>query len=84
VTIPFAGGGDLSDDQLEALANLAETYASGGVQIGNGQSLVLPHVARANLASVHSGLVASGLEDPRRSDFTPPTEAHHARETEAA
>jgi len=84
VTIPFAGGGDLSDDQLEALANLAETYASGGVQIGNGQDLVLPHVARANLASVHAGLVASGLEDPRHSDFTPPTEAHHARETEAA
>ncbi|MDN5926624.1 MAG: hypothetical protein L0I29_06075 [Hyphomicrobiales bacterium] len=84
VTIPLVAGGDLSDGQMEALAGLAETYGSDEVHVGNGRDLVLLHVARADLASVHAGLVASGFEDRRHSDFTPSTEAHHARETEAA
>jgi len=84
VTIPLIGGGDLSDSQMEALADLAETYGSDEVQVGNGQDLVLPHIARADLASVDARLVAGDLEDRGRSNFTPATEAHHARDAHAA
>jgi sulfite reductase beta subunit-like hemoprotein len=82
VTVPLGGTRDLSASRMEALADLAETYGSGELHLG--QDIVLPHIARADLPSVHAALATSGLDDRRHSDQTPSTEAHHAREAEAA
>jgi sulfite reductase beta subunit-like hemoprotein len=83
VTIPLDGARDLSDSRLETLADLVETYGSGEVHVSDDE-IVLPHVARAHLASVHDRLAASRFEDQRPSDTTPSTEGRHAREAEAA
>jgi sulfite reductase beta subunit-like hemoprotein len=82
VTVPLDGARDLSASRMEALADLAETYGSGELHL-SGHAIVLPHVARADLAAVHAGLAAGG-SDRRHSDKTPSTETHHAREAEAA
>jgi sulfite reductase beta subunit-like hemoprotein len=82
VTVPLGGARDLSASRMEALADLAETYGSGELHLG--QDIVLPHIARADLPSAHAALATSGLDDRRHSDQTPSTEAHHAREAEAA
>lgn len=82
VTIPLDGARDLSDSQMEALADLAETYGLGELHVGD--EIVLPHVARADLASTHDGLLAIVLGNRRLSDTMPFTEEHHAREAEAA
>jgi hypothetical protein len=73
---------DLSDSQMEALADLAETYGLGELHVGD--EIVLPHVARADLAPTHDGLLAIVLGNRRLSDTMPFTEGHHAREAEAA
>jgi sulfite reductase beta subunit-like hemoprotein len=84
VTIPLDGACDLSDRQMEILADLAETYGLGELHLVGGQDIVLPHVATADLAAFHAGLASSGFRNRRHSDPAPFTEEHHARETEAA
>jgi sulfite reductase beta subunit-like hemoprotein len=83
VTIPLDAARDLSDSQMETLADLAETYGLGELRVG-GNEIVLPHVAHADLASVHGKLAENGLAANRRSGPAPFTEALHARETQAA
>jgi sulfite reductase (NADPH) hemoprotein beta-component len=53
--------GDMSDSQMEAVADLAERYANDEVRVTHEQNLVLPHVARADLEAVYDGLVEIGL-----------------------
>jgi sulfite reductase (NADPH) hemoprotein beta-component len=53
--------GDMSDSQMEAVADLAERYANDEVRVTHEQNLVLPHVARADLKAVYDGLVEIGL-----------------------
>jgi sulfite reductase (NADPH) hemoprotein beta-component len=53
--------GDISDSQMEAVADLAERYALDEVRVTHEQNLVLPHVARADLKDVYDGLVETGL-----------------------
>ncbi|MBN9251454.1 MAG: nitrite/sulfite reductase, partial [Mesorhizobium sp.] len=53
--------GDISDSQMEAVADLAERYANDEVRVTHEQNLVLPHVARADLKAVYDGLVEIGL-----------------------
>jgi sulfite reductase beta subunit-like hemoprotein len=83
VTIRLDGASDLSEGQIEALAGLVETYGLGELHVG-GKEIVLPHVAPADLASVHGTLAENGLLAERHSDPVPFTEARHARETQAA
>jgi sulfite reductase (NADPH) hemoprotein beta-component len=53
--------GDISDSQMEAVADLAERYAFDEARVSHEQNLILPHVARADLKAVYDGLVEIGL-----------------------
>jgi sulfite reductase (NADPH) hemoprotein beta-component len=53
--------GDCTADQMDAIADLAQTYASGEIRVTHAQNLVLPHVKLDDLAAVHSGLQRIGL-----------------------
>jgi sulfite reductase (NADPH) hemoprotein beta-component len=59
---PGAVPGDATAEQMEAVAALAEQYGYDEVRVTYQQNLVLPTVAVADLARVHAGLVAAGLE----------------------
>lgn len=53
--------GDISDSQMDAVADIAERYAFDEVRVSHEQNLVLPHVARADLKMVYDALVEIGL-----------------------
>ncbi|MBN9077354.1 MAG: sulfite reductase [Rhizobiales bacterium 65-79] len=53
--------GDISDSQMEAVADLAEKYGFDEARVSHEQNLVLPHVARADLKAVYDELVEIGL-----------------------
>lgn len=53
--------GDMSDSQMDAVADLAERYAFDEIRVSHEQNLVLPHVARADLKAVYDALVEIGL-----------------------
>ncbi|WP_011583299.1 MULTISPECIES: nitrite/sulfite reductase [Chelativorans] len=53
--------GDMSADQMDAVADLAEHYAMSEIRVSHEQNLVLPHVARADLKAVYDRLVEIGL-----------------------
>lgn len=65
VTISLKGigetPGDISAEQMEAVAHLAEAFGYGEIRVSHEQNLVLPHVARADLPAVYAGLEAAGL-----------------------
>ncbi|MDZ5697229.1 nitrite/sulfite reductase [Chelativorans sp. M5D2P16] len=65
VTISLKGigevPGDISADQMDAVAELAERYGFDEIRVSHEQNLVLPHVARADLKAVYDRLVAIGL-----------------------
>jgi len=53
--------GDVTADQMDAVADIAERYSHDEVRISHEQNLVLPHVATADLKSVYEALLATGL-----------------------
>jgi len=53
--------GDVSDSQMEAVADLAEKYGFDEIRVTHEQNLVLPHVARADLRAVYDALVEIDL-----------------------
>jgi sulfite reductase (NADPH) hemoprotein beta-component len=53
--------GDASADQMDVVAELAQTYSQDELRVSHEQNLVLPHVALADLKAVHDVLVANGL-----------------------
>jgi sulfite reductase (NADPH) hemoprotein beta-component len=65
VTISLKGigeaPGDISDSQMEAVADLAEKYGFDEIRVTHEQNLVLPHVARADLRAVYDALVEIDL-----------------------
>jgi sulfite reductase (NADPH) hemoprotein beta-component len=65
VTISLKGigeiPGDATDDQMDAIANLAEELAFDEIRVSHEQNLILPHVSRADLRAVYERLVAIGL-----------------------
>jgi len=65
VTISLKGigevPGDASDAQMDAVADLAETYAFDEIRVSHEQNLILPHVARADLKAVYDRLVEIGF-----------------------
>jgi sulfite reductase (NADPH) hemoprotein beta-component len=65
VTISLKGigevPGDITDSQMEAVADIAEKYAFDELRVSHEQNLILPHVARADLKAVHDALVDIGL-----------------------
>ncbi|MDX8530666.1 nitrite/sulfite reductase [Mesorhizobium sp. VK25A] len=65
VTISLKGigevPGDVTDSQMEAVADIAEKYAFDELRVSHEQNLILPHVARADLKAVYDALVEIGL-----------------------
>ncbi|MEO3997771.1 nitrite/sulfite reductase [Mesorhizobium sp. CAU 1732] len=74
VTISLKGigeaPGDASDDQMDAIADIAEAFAFDEIRVSHEQNLILPHVARADLLAVYERLVAIGLETPNAGLIT--------------
>ncbi|MDT0575636.1 nitrite/sulfite reductase [Croceicoccus sp. F390] len=55
--------GDISAEQMEMIADLAERYSFDELRATHAQNLVLPHVRKQDLYAVWQGLVAAGLAD---------------------
>jgi sulfite reductase beta subunit-like hemoprotein len=67
VTLPL---GDLTADQLRALARLARELGNGTARATNEQNIVLPFVHRSSLPRLHATLVDLDLAEPRASLLT--------------
>ena len=63
VSLKPIGGtpGDITADQLDAVATLAERYGFDEIRATPDQNLVLPHVRNQDLETVWNGLVEAGL-----------------------
>ena len=63
ISLKPVGGipGDISAEQMEAVADLAERYSFDELRATHAQNLVLPHVARRDLYAVWQALDAAGL-----------------------
>ncbi len=55
--------GDASADQMDAIADLAETYSYDELRVTHEQNLVLPHVRKSDLPAVYRALKAIGLAE---------------------
>ncbi|KQT87445.1 nitrite/sulfite reductase [Aurantimonas sp. Leaf443] len=53
--------GDMSADQMEAFADIAERYSFDELRVAHNQNLVLPHVRLDDVPAVHAALKAAGL-----------------------
>ena len=53
--------GDATSDQMRVLADLAETYGHSDLRISHEQNVILPHVHKSDLPTVHAALVKAGL-----------------------
>jgi sulfite reductase (NADPH) hemoprotein beta-component len=56
--------GDITADQMDALADIAERYSFADIRTTHEQNMVLPHVAEADLPTVYDALAAAGLGTP--------------------
>jgi sulfite reductase (NADPH) hemoprotein beta-component len=56
--------GDITADQMDVVADLAERYSLDEVRVTHEQNLVLPHVRLDDLPAVHASLAAAGLASP--------------------
>lgn len=74
VTISLKGigeaPGDATDDQMDAVADIAEELAFDEIRVSHEQNLILPHVARADLKAVYDRLVALALHTPNAGLIT--------------
>ncbi|MFQ0815472.1 sulfite reductase [Brucella anthropi] len=62
--------GDASAEQMERVAAIAETYSFDEIRVSHEQNLVLPHVAKADLAAVYDLLQLDGLVTPNAGLIT--------------
>jgi sulfite reductase (NADPH) hemoprotein beta-component len=53
--------GDITSNQMRAVADLAERYSFAELRVAHTQNLVLPHVKQADLFAVWQALVVAGL-----------------------
>jgi sulfite reductase (NADPH) hemoprotein beta-component len=53
--------GDISAEQMEAVADIAEHWGLADIRVTHEQNLVLPHVKLDDVPAVHAGLAAAGL-----------------------
>jgi sulfite reductase (NADPH) hemoprotein beta-component len=65
ISLKPVGGipGDCSAEQMEAIADLAETYSASEIRVAHEQNLVLPHVALDDLPAIFDRLVEQGLAE---------------------
>lgn len=61
---PIGGiGGDMSAEQMEIVADLAERYSFDELRVTHAQNLVLPHVRKSDLYAIWQALNEAGLAD---------------------
>ncbi len=53
--------GDVTSDQMRALADLARKYSHDELRFSHEQNIILPHVHRGDLADIHAALKSVGL-----------------------
>ena len=53
--------GDATGDQMRLMADLAEAYGHGELRISHEQNVILPHVHKGDLPTLHAALVQAGL-----------------------
>ncbi len=72
VSLKPIGGipGDASAEQMELVADIAETYSFDEIRVSHEQNLVLPHVAKADLPAVYDLLQSDGLVTPNAGLIT--------------
>ena len=72
VSLKRIGGvaGDVTDRQMETVADLAERYAYDDIRVTHAQNLVLPHVPVKHLYAVWQALDMAGLATPNESLIT--------------
>ncbi len=56
--------GDMTSEQMELVADLAERYSLDEVRVNYEQNLILPHVKLDDLPAVHEALAKAGLAAP--------------------
>jgi sulfite reductase (NADPH) hemoprotein beta-component len=56
--------GDATSGQMEAIADLADTYSHGEIRVGHEQNLALPHVRQQDLPELWRKLDAIGVATP--------------------
>ncbi len=63
ISLKPTGGvpGDASAEQMDRVADLAETFSFDELRVSHEQNLVLPHVAKDDLKTVYDALVAAKL-----------------------
>ncbi|PWL19308.1 sulfite reductase [Falsochrobactrum shanghaiense] len=62
--------GDASAEQMELVADIAETYSFDEIRVSHEQNLILPHVAKADLPAVFDLLESDGLVTPNAGLIT--------------
>ena len=62
--------GDISADQMDAVADLAEDYSHDEVRVSHEQNLILPHVALDDLTAVYDRLASVGLATPNAGSIS--------------
>ena len=53
--------GDISADQMDAVADIMDEFSLGEVRVSHEQNLVLPHVKQSDLPAIHARLKVLGL-----------------------
>ena len=53
--------GDASSDQMRLIADLAEKYGHSDLRISHEQNVILPHVHKSDLPTLHAALTTQGL-----------------------
>ncbi len=63
ISLKPVGGisGDISSEEMEAVADLADLHSFGEIRVSHEQNLVLPHVRKDELHALWTGLVSAGL-----------------------
>ena len=61
IKAPGETPGDASSDQMRLIADLAETYGYSELRISHEQNVILPHVHKSDLPTVHAALQKAGL-----------------------
>ena len=56
--------GDITSDQMEVVADLAERFGQGDIRVTHEQNMILPHVRLDDVPTVWEALAAVGLASP--------------------
>jgi sulfite reductase (NADPH) hemoprotein beta-component len=62
--------GDVTSDQMELIADLAERYSHSEIRASHEQNLILPHVALDDLPALYDALAAANLATPNAGLIT--------------